>query len=182
MLRNCGCPERLSPCLPASVLGTARVCKWQAGAACQAGRPLCRRAWPCVHLPSCHHRLPFGPQSVTSERPCLVCTLGVLRSVLQDTNTVLGAGCLPGPWSRVRQASPQPAPQAIWESGFQAGDTYLLVGFSICGGFQHLRPYTSQLLFYSALNKPFLAAAKPSGIPRPYSGPTSLGSAPSRGR
>ena len=95
----------VSPCLPASVLGTTRVCKWQAGAACQAGCPLCRQAWPRVHLSSCHHGLPFGPQSVTSERPCLVCTLGVLRSVLRDASTISGAGCLPGPWSRVRQAS-----------------------------------------------------------------------------
>lgn len=52
-------------------------------------------------------------------------------------------GCLHSFRSRVRQASLQPAPQAIWESGFQAGDTHLLVGFSICGGFQHLWPYSS---------------------------------------
>ena len=50
-------------------------------------------------------------------------------------------GCLHNFRSRVpawalepREAGqPAPAPQAIWESGFQAGDTHLLVGFSICG-------------------------------------------------
>lgn len=68
------------------------------------------------------------------------------------------------------------APAGAWGHTCSSGPVQAAVGTQLSraweSGFQDLQPYTSFFfLFYNPLNKPFLATAKPGGIPRPRSGP-----------